>query len=230
MKKQIHPSIKAHLLWSALILLSLLAVCAIPFALAQRNSTKRSVAKPDVVAAKISGTDQSQIPTFPYSSVRTYGPQTMPAGQSQRPTVSSGPSVPKFSMPPVPKLPAVTLYDQYNNAGANSTVSQDFETANNAFDNQLADDFVVPGGQTWNITEVDVQAVYFNGPGPAASFNVFFYQDSGTLPGTNVYTATGLSYSGNPDFVIPLTAPAVLTPGTYWVSVQARMDFTPFGE
>ncbi len=35
MKKQINPSIKAHLLRSALILLSLLAICAIPFVLAQ---------------------------------------------------------------------------------------------------------------------------------------------------------------------------------------------------
>src|SRR5437764_10718260 len=38
MKKQINPSIKAHLLRSALILLSLLAICAIPFTLAQRNA------------------------------------------------------------------------------------------------------------------------------------------------------------------------------------------------
>jgi hypothetical protein len=37
-KKQINSSIKAHLLWSALILLSLLAICAIPFALAQSRS------------------------------------------------------------------------------------------------------------------------------------------------------------------------------------------------
>lgn len=43
MKKQINPSIKAHLLRSALILLSLLAICAIPFALAQRNAAKPSV-------------------------------------------------------------------------------------------------------------------------------------------------------------------------------------------
>lgn len=131
---------------------------------------------------------------------------------------------------PAPDAPLVVLYDQYNNAGANSTVSQDFEAANNAFDNQLADDFVVPAGQTWTVNEVDVQGMYFNGPGPAASFNVFFYQDSGTLPGTLVYTATGLSYSGNPNFVIPLTTPAVLASGTYWVSVQARQDFTPAGE
>jgi trimeric autotransporter adhesin len=47
MKKQ-NSSIKAHLLWSALILLSLVAVCAIPFALAQsrsRGTARQSVAK-----------------------------------------------------------------------------------------------------------------------------------------------------------------------------------------
>ena len=37
MKKQINPSIKAHLLRSALIVLSLLTVCILPFALAQRT-------------------------------------------------------------------------------------------------------------------------------------------------------------------------------------------------
>src|SRR5437016_1069609 len=60
MKKQTHPSIKAHLLWSALILLSLLAVCAIPFALAQsrgRGTTKRSG------AARVPPMPASQLPT-----------------------------------------------------------------------------------------------------------------------------------------------------------------------
>jgi len=42
MKKQSNPSIKAQLLWSALILLSLLAVCAIPFTMAQRNTGRQS--------------------------------------------------------------------------------------------------------------------------------------------------------------------------------------------
>src|SRR6266404_804426 len=57
MKKQINPSVKAHLLRSALILLSLLAICAIPFALAQshgRGINNRRVAN---------RTDQSQFPT-----------------------------------------------------------------------------------------------------------------------------------------------------------------------
>ena len=48
MKKQINPTIKAHLIRGAFYLLLLLAVCAIPFALAQRNATKQSVAKPAI--------------------------------------------------------------------------------------------------------------------------------------------------------------------------------------
>src|SRR4051794_27246697 len=43
MKKQIKRSIKAHLFWSALILLLLVAICAIPLALAQRMAAKPSV-------------------------------------------------------------------------------------------------------------------------------------------------------------------------------------------
>ena len=64
MKKQSNPSIKAHLLWRALILLSLLAVCAIPFTMAQQNApgrrkpaippdAKRRLAKPAVPETEV---------------------------------------------------------------------------------------------------------------------------------------------------------------------------------
>jgi hypothetical protein len=56
MKKQTNPSIKAHLIRSAFILLSLLTICAIPFALAQRKTTERSR------AASISQLPASQWP------------------------------------------------------------------------------------------------------------------------------------------------------------------------
>src|SRR5712664_2199504 len=46
MKKQINPSLKAHLMRGAFYLLLLLAVCAIPFALAQRNASNRTAVKP----------------------------------------------------------------------------------------------------------------------------------------------------------------------------------------
>lgn len=46
MKKQTNSNTKAHLIRGAFYLLLLVAVCAIPFALAQPNASKRSVAKP----------------------------------------------------------------------------------------------------------------------------------------------------------------------------------------
>ncbi len=44
MKKQIKPNIKAHLIRSTFYVLLLLAVCVIPFALAQRNTGSKNVA------------------------------------------------------------------------------------------------------------------------------------------------------------------------------------------
>ena len=125
------------------------------------------------------------------------------------------------------------LYDQNDNDGLTGSVSQDFEAANDGFDAQGADDFVVPAGETWTITGVDATGVYFNGPGPAASFTVAFFNNSGTLPGTAVTSQSGLAYTDTTGFgspVITLSSPVVLTEGTYWVSIQARMDFTPNGE
>ena len=128
MKKQINPSIKAHLLWSALILLALLAVCAIPFALAQRNAARRSL-------------PPSQLPTTsnvgaapPATNVRAI-PPAIPAGD--------------------------ILYDQMDNPAPTpgGVTSQDFEASLDTFDSFAADDFVVPGGETWNITGVDASPI-----------------------------------------------------------------------
>jgi len=128
--------------------------------------------------------------------------------------------------------PAAVLYDQTDNAGAGSITSQDFEPANDAFDNQAADDFVIPVADVaWTITEVYVPGAYFNGTGPAPAVNVFFYGNSGTLPGTQVYSALGLvPTDAGGTFTIALTTPAVLASGTYWVSVQAVMDFASGGQ
>ena len=63
MKKQNNTTIKAHLTRSALYLLLLLAVCAIPFALAQRNATHSTVAPMNNATADLNsatGVDQAQ--------------------------------------------------------------------------------------------------------------------------------------------------------------------------
>ena len=152
MKKQINPSTKARLLRSALILLSLLAICAIPFALAD-----------------------------------------------------------------------IVLYDQLNNPGTSATSSEE-QLGSPQFTDFAADDFFVPSGETWVITEVDAQGV--NGVVVPENFNVFFYQiGSGGLPGTQVYAATAQPYLNNAGvFQVTLTAPAVLTTGNYFVSVQAHIS------
>src|SRR5918996_756019 len=64
MKKQINPTIKAHLIRGAFYLLLLVAVCAIPFALAQRHTTKRSTAGPKATAATkfAAAASQSRVP------------------------------------------------------------------------------------------------------------------------------------------------------------------------
>src|SRR5262245_15117619 len=59
--------------------------------------------------------------------------------------------------------PGNVLYDQYDNFSTEKTPnipSQDAETALDFFDSQAADDFIVPAGESWQITEVDVLGEY----------------------------------------------------------------------
>ncbi len=128
--------------------------------------------------------------------------------------------------------PAVVLYDQLDNAGTNSTSSQNFETANDAFDNEGADDFVVPAGG-WSIDNVTVLGAYFNGTGPAPTVHVNFYSNSGTLPGAAVagcdYPAIVPADTAG-SFSLVLAPACALPPGTYWVSVVANLDFSAGGQ
>ncbi|MDQ3930473.1 MAG: kelch repeat-containing protein, partial [Chloroflexota bacterium] len=120
-----------------------------------------------------------------------------------------------------PQTPSVILYDQYtDDVGYDNDSYNDSSRPANWI--QSADDFVVPSGQSWQVTEVDARAFY----GVPSSFNVYFYLNSGTLPATPVYTATALSVGGaSPDYQITLTTPPTLGPGTYWLSVQANASY-----
>src|SRR6266850_3381019 len=87
MKKQINPTTKAHLLRSAFYLLLLLAVCAIPFALAQRKATKPARGAIGLQAQRQLVTNQSLLPydvrpsVFADSVLKHV--QFQPAGQAQ---------------------------------------------------------------------------------------------------------------------------------------------------
>ncbi|HEY0069207.1 MAG TPA: S-layer homology domain-containing protein, partial [Chloroflexia bacterium] len=127
-----------------------------------------------------------------------------------------------------PNSPDAILYDQYGTANASVYSTCNSGNCNDTRHSQAADDFIVPGGQTWTITEVDVPGNLIGGSTEPGSFNVFFYQDNGTavpngLPGTPVFSyTTGTSYvtsGGAYTITIPST---LLAQGTYWVSVQAN--------
>lgn len=151
------------------------------------------------------------------------GTATAAAPQPQSSAVKAG-QIPAY-------LPEVVLYSQLDNPGANSSSSQNFETANDGFDNELADDFVVPAGG-WAIDTVSVVGAYFNGTGPAATYHVAFYANSGTLPGAAVGACDypAVVPVGAPSPNLSLVPACTLAPGTYWVSVVANMDFTPNGQ
>ena len=222
MKKQTNLTIKAHLIRGAFYLLLLTAVCAIPFALAQRNSTKRGVAnpasKPSMVAkfaagpargaaqgTKLSGVRSKLLCKAPRSLTLALGgffPMTFAVFRTCRVCSS------------VLKQPVALVERTYcrfrerrklrrwcytiNMTTPRQTPpAQDFEAAFDPFDDQLADDFVVPGGQTWNVESIDADGIPFNCSGSCIpdSFNVRFYTDSAGLPGTQVYEALGQSFA-----------------------------------
>ena len=203
---------KAHLLPSVFILLSLLAVGAIPFAQAQRNAAKPAGEATALKVAKSLAPDSVSRSSQPATTAAMAGAHILIA-------------------PLAPKAPQVVLYDQYNNLGANATLSATF-TDFPTFSSDLADDFIVPSGQTWSIQSIDADGVYFNGMGPANSWNVFIYADAGGMPGAVLFSVSNTTVTQiNTTYTVNLSPAACPLPtGHYWVEIQANMTFNPNGE
>jgi hypothetical protein len=126
---------------------------------------------------------------------------------------------------------AVTLYDQTAHDSGVSVVSQNFESSFDAYDCQSADDFIVPDGVKWRVTEIDIIGTTFNGSGVADSENLVTYKDKHGKPGRIVAEYDGLVGAETwGSFVVPLTTPAKLKPGHYWLSFQANESFSLQGE
>jgi len=151
------------------------------------------------------------------------------------PTASSGkrPVHVPAAAPLSPSAPIVfpVLYTQADNDSGVGVVSQDFETANDVYDSEGADDFVVPDGVTWAVMSVTANGVYFNGAGPAPAVNLTIFADNAGVPGA-VECAYPLQTPADSAGVFTFTLPTTcyLVSGTYWIDVQARMDFAAGGE
>lgn len=134
---------------------------------------------------------------------------------------------------PVAAATAVVAWDQYNNAGTAVTLSATFTDAP-AMNSDLADDFVVQN-YAWMVRWIDVDGAYFNGPGPANTFTVFFYADNDGFPGNQVYATFAPWTQSGSTFTLhicdnPPCQQPILFPGKYWVEIQANMTATCCGE
>jgi hypothetical protein len=145
---------------------------------------------------------------------------------------NSGPVAAK----PVHK-PFTMLWNQNSNFGSGVN-SQNYESSMEAYDDAGADDFVIPTGQTWLISEVDVTGSYTDGSGPASSEAVAFYRTKKGKPYRiyrGPYTVDCTDMSGSFQCILPTRGrhgkPLVkLAAGTYWVSIVANCDSQTCGQ
>ncbi len=140
--------------------------------------------------------------------------------------------------PTNPALKSGTAYySQLSPASSGFMLSQSFtDPASANYSSQAADDFTVPAGQTWEITNIDVIGSYFAYTGTKIDgLNIIVYTDNNGMPGTEVYRHDNVTTYNevkiSPDYEsyrYEITLPQLLslTQGTYWLSVQAVGDMT----
>lgn len=132
--------------------------------------------------------------------------------------------------PAIKLMPAAVLYDQNDNAGANGVTSQNFEASFDAYDTMAADDFTVPAGVKWLVNQVTLTGSYTS-IGGATSAHVTFYKNKANLPSAVVadYPTATITTDAAGSFVISVPKTTLKT-GTYWVGVQANLDFGVGGQ
>ncbi|MEO6076388.1 MAG: hypothetical protein ABIP56_06255 [Dokdonella sp.] len=145
-------------------------------------------------------------------------------------------SAPSQPAAPAPVPAGSTILYTQTGASTNGYSAQDFETANNAFDSELADDFTVPVGG-WGVNSVNFAVTGSAGANvAAATWNIRFYANNAGVPGA---ADAGCSYSAlagaggtaaGGTFTVTLPTQCNLTAGIHWFSAQARLDFTPNGQ
>lgn len=121
-----------------------------------------------------------------------------------------------------------TVYDQNDNDAGVGITSQNFESTYDAYDNQGADDFTLTGKA--KVTGIVVTGSYYNGSGPAASLHVTFYKASGGKPGAVVADFPAVVPTDSFGSFTAKLPKAKFKKGTFFVSVQANMDFAVGGQ
>ena len=153
------------------------------------------------------------------TALATFTTQAALAGRNPVASVSG-----RFAQRVVSGSPgSVILYDQSTGDSGAAISSQNFGSDLDSYDDQAADDFIVPTGHAWRVKEVDIIGGYTEGT--ADSEHITIYADHNGVPGKVVADCDGLhgTDSGG-SFAIKIQKPCKikLRSGTYWLAVVAN--------
>src|SRR5690606_37729091 len=116
------------------------------------------------------------------------------------------------------------------NLGTNGAPVQNFSSSYDSYDNEAADDFVVPAGG-WTINSINMGTTNTGSFAGATPVAINIYPDAGGLPGTTA----ACSYPAAPSTVtassttITLPSSCALAAGTYWLAVAVDFNFVTQG-
>src|SRR5437868_1178081 len=249
MKKQINPTIKAHLIRSAFYVLLLLAICMIPFALAQRNVARQSAGQPKRLAPSVaaSALAPKSVPNVfgksasaALSGLASSGKATAAqAGKRATDAASSAlvATVPgkrsiQFHKSPLRPSGNILWYNGDFN-GVNGLANEENTSIGSGEFASVYDDFIVPS-PGWSVTGVFSDNLA-NTIVTGATWEIrqgVSEGNGGTLIAsgmtmTPIVTPTGRSGFGFTEYMVEVTGLNVsLAPGTYWLNVTPIGDLT----
>jgi hypothetical protein len=125
------------------------------------------------------------------------------------------------------------IYDQITGLGCETLAngclfSDDCTGASAPSTGIVADDFVVPDGETWTLDGLAVEGAWTAGAvGALTAANWFIYDDAGGVPGSIVCDLSGstVNPATSDQFVqIGFTDCPALDPGTYWLAFNPSVD------
>ncbi|MRR09171.1 T9SS type A sorting domain-containing protein [bacterium] len=127
------------------------------------------------------------------------------------------------------------LWYQFDSTASQGGAAQNFETANDAYDCWIADDFSVDGVDSVRIDSVTVRGSYSTVPAPD-SLSLVFTSDSTWSPAFSQTVAAAMVMGSdladtNGTFTARLASPVVLPAAErYWLACQLHMSYTAGGQ
>ena len=94
---------------------------------------------------------------------------------------------------------------------------------------EAADDFIVPSGESWQLSGVKIYGTFSNGINGFQGAVANIRSDDNNKPGAIIYsdTITSYNYFFGQNIFIPFKNPVSLNPGRYWLNSYVRIPLNP---